>query len=71
MGLHNVREEHCAIEPDVLAKTLWGTFTLDHAWPMVKGELPHCLPALHRPPMPVIATDFKTSSWAPYADGGK
>ncbi|KAH8719850.1 Nitrogen assimilation transcription factor nit-4 [Beauveria bassiana] len=69
MGLHNVREEDCALEPDVRTKTFWGTFTLNHAWAMVKGELPHCLPALHRPPMPVISTDFETSSWAPYADG--
>lgn len=29
MGLHNVREADCAIEPDVLAKTFWGTFTLN------------------------------------------
>ncbi|EJP61374.1 nitrogen assimilation transcription factor nirA [Beauveria bassiana ARSEF 2860] len=69
MSLHNVREEDCAIEPNVLTKTFWGTFTLNHAWAMVKGELPHCLPALHCPPMPVISTDFETSSWAPYADG--
>ncbi|KAI1436456.1 fungal-specific transcription factor domain-containing protein [Xylaria sp. CBS 124048] len=71
MGLHQLHVD--GGDPDDLAvgaATFWGAFSLDHAWSLATGSLPHSSQFLHLPPTPAIVESIEISLWTPYPDDG-
>ncbi|KAH8816772.1 fungal-specific transcription factor domain-containing protein [Xylogone sp. PMI_703] len=73
MGLHqdfgsdttvNIQDEEMAVR----AATFWGAFSLDQAWSISIGRLPHYSRNLKVIAKPAIIDHIEAASWIPYTD---
>ncbi|KUJ08152.1 uncharacterized protein LY89DRAFT_336286 [Mollisia scopiformis] len=74
MGLHKdvqVGEgEEAEVEHAVRSATFWGAFSLDQAWSLSIGRLPHFSRDLKLVTKPALVEHVESSSWVPYTDDG-
>ncbi|TAQ84972.1 hypothetical protein B7494_g6707 [Chlorociboria aeruginascens] len=74
MGLHK-NAAQMPIEMDdeddvVRAATFWGAFSLDQAWSLSIGRLPHSSRHIKLMTKPAVIGHIEASSWVPYTDDG-
>lgn len=74
MGLHldiNISDsKESAIEHAVRSATFWGAFSLDQAWSLSIGRLPHFSRDTKLATKPAIVDHVESSAWIPYTDDG-
>ncbi|KAH7333527.1 fungal-specific transcription factor domain-containing protein [Rhexocercosporidium sp. MPI-PUGE-AT-0058] len=75
MGLHLAAEgdnDDSALHADkaVRGATFWGAFSLDEAWSLCSGKLPHFSPRIHLIIKPAIIPEIESMPWVLYTDDG-
>ncbi|KAH8790390.1 fungal-specific transcription factor domain-containing protein [Hyaloscypha sp. PMI_1271] len=74
MGLHldiNIsHSKESAIEHAVRSATFWGAFSLDQAWSLSIGRLPHFSRDTKLATKPAIVDHVESAAWIPYTDDG-
>ncbi|KAG0645139.1 Nitrogen assimilation transcription factor nirA [Hyphodiscus hymeniophilus] len=74
MGLHLESEsgggDDATLDAAVKSATFWGAFSLDQAWSICIGRLPHFSKETKVMAKPAIVDHIERSSWVPYTDHG-
>ncbi|TVY75969.1 Nitrogen assimilation transcription factor nit-4 [Lachnellula suecica] len=74
MGLHFEPEHEgstdAQMEHAVRSATFWGAFSLDQAWSLSIGRLPHFSRDTKLVTKPAIIDEVEASEWVPYTDDG-
>ncbi|KAH8660721.1 fungal-specific transcription factor domain-containing protein [Tricladium varicosporioides] len=74
MGLHKDHKEseseQAQIEHAVRSATFWGAFSLDQAWSLSIGRLPHFSQEMKLVTKPAIIEHVEATDWVPYTDDG-
>ncbi|KAK0735929.1 transcription factor domain-containing protein, partial [Schizothecium vesticola] len=71
MGLHRLDDDGTGDDHrTVQLITLWGAFSLDHAWSLTTGGLPQFSRFPRFPSKIHVNSELEETSWAPYTDDG-
>ncbi|TVY91936.1 Nitrogen assimilation transcription factor [Lachnellula willkommii] len=74
MGLHRKSEDEESADSQenqaVRSATFWGAFSLDQAWSLSIGRLPHFSRDMVLVAKPDIVDEVEASDWVPYTDDG-
>ncbi|KAF8856146.1 hypothetical protein BDZ45DRAFT_480930 [Acephala macrosclerotiorum] len=74
MGLHQEVQvgdgKEAEVAHAVRSATFWGAFSLDQAWSLSIGRLPHFARSLKLVTKPALVEHVEASAWVPYTDDG-